>query len=135
MKELNELKEMLVQGATVIAELEQNKESIQMLATYTTVAVDGVSKFLQGNLESIVGMCTTTVVNGWGKNFIKRCDYMVEARTVLVDGGFTPEEAYDIIVSKKDELPEFLQAIAKGVKNYQDEQTAKKTKTVGEESR
>jgi len=116
MRELDQLKDILAQSAVIIAEIEKNKASIQMLGTYATVSIDEVSKFLQANLESILGAITTTLVNTWGDSLIKRCVYISRARSILInDGGFTPEEAYAILESKKDELAKTITEFQKQV--------------------
>jgi len=121
-KEVEQLKELLTQSTIIIAEMEQNKEAIKILGAYTTIAIDGLSTFLQGNVESVLTMFVSSLTNTWGKGLIQRCGYLGEARKELIKAGFTPDEAYAILETKQEELKDTLNNISKAMRKYRDDQ-------------
>lgn len=135
MKEIEDLKKLALEAATIMAAVEENKELIGTLGTYATTSIDSISKFLQGNIESIISVFTIGLVNTWGDNLKLRCQYIGEARKILVDSGFTPEEAYDILKDKNKELHDTVNDVAKAIKESRTcEEISQEDKTPSKES-
>ena len=126
MKELEELQAFLTSTAKIIAAVEQNKEAIKGIGAYATEAIEEVSQFLQGNLESVLGTLTTSFMNTWGSTLKSRCTYLGEARKILVDAGFTSEEAYDILISENDNLKNSINSITEAINKYKEKEDSEK---------
>jgi len=135
MQDLDDIKKFITDATVILAEVENNKELINTLSSYATNAISNISIFTQGNLQSILALFATSIVNVGGDSLLIHCEYLAKARAILIDkGGFTPEEAYGILITKKEAVEKLVHNLQDTVTKYKDEEAAKKTKKTQKEN-